>query len=100
MTALGLARAAEAGYQHDFDVPAIARSVLDSLDEDTLTPGDLGLCLWLDQRLGTDRADAILSRIGPAVAASGGLQGCEGMEIAWIAIGAAESVAQRSRLNN
>ena len=75
MAALGLARAAEAGYQHDVDVPAIARSVLDSLDEDTLTPGDLGVCLWLDQRLGTDRADAILSRISPAVAASGGLKG-------------------------
>ena len=92
MTALGLARAAEAGHEHDYDVERIATLVLDR-DGSARRPGDLGLALWLDARLGGSRVPRIVKQIGDALARTDGLAGCDGQELGWLITGGAEAVA-------
>lgn len=57
-------------------------------DDPSLHPGDL----WLDRRAGNDQTAALLSALDRPLAA-GGVRTREGMEVAWIAIGASGSVA-------
>lgn len=92
MTCLGLERASRAGYQHGFDTRQLAAAVYDRLEDAALKPGDLGLALWMDARLGTGRAESIARMLSRSLERSGGLPAREGMEVAWIVIGAAEAL--------
>lgn len=89
MTWLGLARAAAAGYGHGFDLDRMRDAFLERVDSPELAPGDLGLYLWAEARAGGSRAADLEARLGPALAAAGGLEAREGMELAWIVQGLA-----------
>jgi hypothetical protein len=94
MVALGLLRAASAGYELDVDLDALLDLLFAEAADPSLAPGDAGLLLWLDRRAGRDNAlaliDACQRRLGES---EGGLAARQGMEVAWIALGAVESVA-------
>ena len=89
MTWLGLARAAAAGYEHGFDLDRMRAAFLEHVDSPDLAPGDLGLYLWAEARAGGSGAAGLEARLGPALAAGGGLEAREGMELAWIVQGLA-----------
>ncbi|HEY7562162.1 MAG TPA: hypothetical protein VH650_08310 [Gaiellaceae bacterium] len=89
MTWLGLTRAEAAGYEHGFDLDRMRGAFLAEVDSPELAPGDLGLYLWADARAGGDGAADLGARLGPALAAGGGLEAREGMELAWIVQGLA-----------
>jgi hypothetical protein len=97
MTALGLLRARAAGYEVGVDVDALVDLILAKRDDPALKPGDAGLLLWLDRRAGRDHAGTLLSSIDRRLDPAGGWAAREGMEVAWIAIGASEAVAQGMR---
>jgi hypothetical protein len=94
MVALGLLRARAAGYDVGVDVDELVDLILSERDDPELKPGDAGLLLWLDRRAGREHASALLSHIDRRLGQAGGLEAREGMEVAWIAIGASEAVAQ------
>ena len=58
---LGLARARGSKQKVDVDIETVYREL--GSYQNGLSPGDLGLLLWLDHRLGGIRAEAILNRI-------------------------------------
>ena len=89
MTWLGLARAGAAGYEHGFDLDRMRGAFLEEVDSPDLAPGDLGLYLWAEARAGGSGAAGLEARLGPALAAGGGLEAREGMELAWIVQGLA-----------
>jgi hypothetical protein len=89
MTWLGLARSEAAGYAHGFDLDGMRAAFLEEVDALELEPGDLGLYLWADARAGGGDAADLAARLGPALAAAGGLEAREGMELAWIVQGLA-----------
>jgi hypothetical protein len=91
IAALGMLRAKAAGYEVDCDLEELVDSLLASSDDPSLTPGDLGLMLWLDRRAGRDRAGDLLNALDRRL--PDGLSSLEGMEVAWIAIGASECAA-------
>lgn len=97
MVALGLLRARAAGYDVGVDLEELVDLILAERENPELKPGDAGLLLWLDRRAGRDHASALLSHIDRRLGQSGGLAGREGMEVAWIAIGASEAVSQGLR---
>jgi hypothetical protein len=93
MAELGLLRARAAGYELPFDVdelPAIDRR---ELDAGNLTPGDIGLMLWIDARRGAGLGDELADRLDHALSASGGLPARLGMELGWIVSGLAHHAA-------
>jgi hypothetical protein len=93
MAELGLLRARAAGYALPLDVdelPAIDRR---ELDAGNLTPGDIGLLLWIDARRGAGRGGELADRLDRALAASGGLPARLGMELGWIVSGLAHHAA-------
>ena len=92
MVALGMLRARLAGYCVDPRLDQFIDELLRFAHEPSLTPGDLGLLLWLDRRANADRAADLLSAITGDLERSGGLRAKEGMELAWIALGASEAV--------
>jgi hypothetical protein len=81
---LGLARARASKHNVDIDIEAIYRK-LDSY-ENVLSPGDLGLQLWLDHRLGSIRAEAIVNRLTSLLRTSDWHK-IVTMELAWILTG-------------
>lgn len=88
MVSLGFARAAAAGY----DLPRTAGEQLDAAlsDPAALTLGDRGLAVWSMARLGRANTMAMLDDlIGVTDEA---LAPLEGMEVAWLVIGAAAAV--------
>jgi hypothetical protein len=84
MSLLGLARARASKHNIDIDIEAIYRD-LDSY-QNVLSPGDLGLQLWLDHRLGSIRAEAILNRLRNVLRGSDWHK-IDTMELAWILTG-------------
>lgn len=97
MVALGLLRARAAGYDVGIDLDGLVDLILCERDNPELKPGDAGLLLWLDRRAGRDHAGVLLSHIDRRLGQAGGLAAREGMEVAWIAIGASEAVSQGMR---
>ncbi len=97
MVALGMLRARDAGYDVGADLDALVDLILAERDDPALKPGDAGLLLWLDRRAGREHASALLSSIDRRLDPAGGWAAREGMEVAWIAIGASEAVAQGAR---
>lgn len=88
MVALGMARAERTGYDLSTSAGELAERVLSAKSE--LTPGDLGLLLWLLSRIGHERAEAIVTEL--SVIDTDELVALEGMEIAWLVTGAASAV--------
>ncbi len=81
---LGLARGRASKQKVEIDIEAVYRELASY--ENGLSPGDLGLLLWLDHRLGSMRADAILNRIRSLLCASDWHK-IDTMELAWILTG-------------
>ncbi len=97
IVALGLLRARSAGYPVNGEIDELVELLLAQHDHPSLDPGDLGLLLWLDRRAGHDQAAALLASLDRRLLAAGGVAAREGMEVAWIAIGASECVAGDAR---
>ncbi|HEY7707685.1 MAG TPA: hypothetical protein VH968_11030 [Gaiellaceae bacterium] len=91
MTEIGLRRATAAGVEHPFDLDRIRTASLGELGSDELRPGDFGLHLWADSLARRDRGEELEGLLERALAESGGLEGREGMEVAWIVQGLALS---------
>lgn len=93
MALLGLLKARDHGYSLESDPDAIHLALLDRLDDPELEPGDLGLHLWVDARVGGGRGAELVDRLERALAAHDGLSGRLGMEMGWIVTGLAHQVA-------
>jgi hypothetical protein len=87
---LGLLRAEASGRGHPFDTGRLKSLLVDELGEPEVTPGDIGLLLWADARSGTEATDRLLNALRTSLERSG-LDQLEGMEVAWIATGLAET---------
>jgi hypothetical protein len=84
MTYIGLAKGDGSG----FDLEAIRSALWSGLEAPNLRPGDLGLFLWADGVRGEgSRVDELVARADRAFADAEGVQGREGQEVAWLAIG-------------
>jgi hypothetical protein len=90
MVLLGLLRVEARGREHPFDTARLKALLIDGLDEPEVTPGDVGLLLWADARSGTEATDRLERALRRSLERSG-LGNLEGMEVAWIATGLAET---------
>ena len=81
---LGLARARASNHAVEIDIEAIYRELMSY--EDVFSPGDLGLQLWLDHRLGGIRAEAVVHRLRNLLRSSDWHK-IVTMELAWILTG-------------
>jgi hypothetical protein len=93
MVELGLLRAQAAGYAVPFDLEELDAVAWRQLDTGELTPGDIGLMLWIDARRAGGKGAKLADRLDGALAASGGLGARLGMELGWIVTGLAEHLA-------
>jgi len=93
MVELGLLRAHAAGYELPFDIDELDAATWRELDRATLTPGDIGLMLWIDARREVGRGMDLANRLDAALAAAGGLGARLGMELGWIVTGLAHHAA-------
>jgi hypothetical protein len=93
MVELGLLRAQAAGYAVPFDLEELDAVAWRELDTGELTPGDIGLMLWIDARRAGGKGAKLADRLDGALAASGGLGARLGMELGWIVTGLAEHLA-------
>jgi hypothetical protein len=87
MAALGLLRAVENGHEHRLDLPGATARVVEEMSLATTQLGDLGLCLWLDRRAQGAEGDRIAHALVRGLRGGAGLEKCEGMQLAWMAIG-------------
>ena len=88
ITLLGLIKAGNAGYSIDFNLNRIWKAALSELGSSSITPGDIGLYLWVDTELGGENTTGLLQKLEGSAGASDGWVSCLGMEIGWIIIGA------------
>ena len=88
MVALGFQRAAAAGYR----VPRPASELLDLVlnHPAALSLGDRGLALWASTRVDDGRAEGFVKELADVPTSS--VRGLEGMEIAWLVLGAVAAV--------
>jgi hypothetical protein len=87
---LGLLRAEARGLDHPFDTARLKALLIDELDVPEVTPGDIGLLLWADARSGMEETDRLERALRRSLGRSA-LENLEGMEVAWIATGLAET---------
>jgi hypothetical protein len=87
---LGLLRAERRGRGHPFDTAGLKSLLIDQLDAPEITPGDVGLLLWADARSGTEATERLMNALRRALGRSC-FDGLEGLEVAWIATGLAET---------
>lgn len=90
---LGLLRARAAGVDVPQDLDALVAAADRSAE---LTPGDVGLRLWVEARRRGDDVAALTERLSASLDQRP-LHELEGMEVAWIAIGLAETGASTAR---
>jgi len=93
MVELGLLRAQAAGYAVPFDLEQLDAVAWGELEAGELTPGDIGLMLWIDARRDGGRGEELADRLDRALGRSGGLGARLGMELGWIITGLAHHVA-------
>ena len=93
MVELGLLRAQAAGYVVPFDLDELDAVAWRELEAGQLTPGDIGLMLWIDARRAGGCGAGLADRLDRALAANGGLGARLGMELGWIVTGLAHHVA-------
>ena len=87
ITLLGLIKANNAGYSITLDINRIWKATLSELGSSSVTPGDIGLYLWVDSELNGENTEGLLHKLESSGGASGGWPSCIGMEIGWIIIG-------------
>jgi hypothetical protein len=87
MVDLGLAKAEAHGYSHGLGTAAIREALAATPAEPALVPGDLGLLLWRDAVRAERRGEELAAGLERSIDAHSGLQGREGMELAWIVQG-------------
>jgi hypothetical protein len=93
MVELGLLRAQAAGYDVPIDVEELNAVAWRELEAGELTPGDIGLMLWVDARRNGDGGAELADRLQAALASNGGLGSQLGMELGWIVTGLAHHIA-------
>jgi hypothetical protein len=93
MVELGLMRAQAAGYAVPFDLEELDALGWLELKAGALTPGDIGLMLWIDARRDGGSGAMLADRLDAALAANGGLGARLGMELGWIVTGLSHHVA-------
>jgi hypothetical protein len=93
MVELGLLRARAAGHALPFDIDELQPLSWRELEAGRLTPGDIGLMLWVDARRGAGRGAELAERLDTALATAGGLPRRLGMELGWIVTGLAHHAA-------
>jgi hypothetical protein len=93
MVELGLLRAQAAGYTVPFDLDEIDAVAWRELEVGGMTPGDIGLMLWIDARREGGRGAGLAERLDAALMRSGGLGARLGMELGWIITGLAHHAA-------
>jgi hypothetical protein len=93
MVELGLLRAQTAGYTVPFDLEELDAVAWRELEAGELTPGDIGLMLWIDSRRSGGRGAELADRLDAALVVSGGLGARLGMELGWIVTGLAHHLA-------
>ena len=93
MVELGLLRAQAAGYAVPFDLEELDAVAWRELKAGELTPGDIGLMLWIDARRSGGFGEELADRLDAALAGSAGLAARLGMELGWIVTGLAHHVA-------
>ena len=91
MCLLGLQRAQAAGLDVPVAPGGLLRLVVDEIGSPEMTVGDLGLLLWADSRAEAQWRDKIAFTIHGRVGS--GFPDLEGLELAWVVIGAAEARA-------
>lgn len=92
MVLLGIERARAAGFSCPFDEEQMKQSVMREIDSENITPGDLGLWLWIISRYRMKQSDGLIARLKGKIEAKGGLLYLLGMELAWIVIGLASGI--------
>ena len=90
---LGLLRAEDNGIEHPFHSGALRSRLLSELDSPDLTPGDFGLALWAESRMDGSAAAEIVAALARRLGDRSALESLITTEVAWIAIGLAESEA-------
>jgi hypothetical protein len=93
MVELGLLKARAAGYAVPFDLDELDAVTWSEIDGAALSPGDLGLMLWIDARRGGGRGEELADRLDAALSVKGGLGARLGMELGWIVTGLAHHAA-------
>ena len=93
MVELGLVRARAAGYAVPFDIDELDAVAWRELEAGALTPGDIGLMLWVDARREGGRGEELADRLDAALTVEGGLGARLGMELGWIVTGLAHHIA-------
>ena len=91
MCLLGLQRARRAGLSVPIEPDELLRLAVDEIAAPEMTVGDLGLLLWADSRAEGQWRDKAAFTIHGRVGA--GFPDLEGLELAWLVIGAAEARA-------
>ncbi len=86
---LGLLRAQRAGRSVPIEPDRLREAVDRSLGRPETTPGDLGLCLWVESRADTGAAERLVASLDESLGARDGLAAREGLELAWIVTGLA-----------
>lgn len=93
MVELGLLKAQAAGYAVPFELDQLESVAWREMDERSLSPGDIGLMLWIDARRNAGRGPELADRLDAALRATGGLARLVGMELGWIVTGLAQQIA-------
>ena len=93
MVLLGLERARAAGWSHKFEVEQILDKVIKAIATTKASPGDLGLCLWIVARCRAGHSDDLINRLRTRLNTTGGFPYLQGMEVSWIVIGLAQTLA-------
>ena len=88
---LGLQRARGAGIDVPVDPDELLRLTVEEIGAEEMTVGDLGLLLWADSRAGGHWRDKVAFTLHGRM--GGGDPDLEGLELSWVAIGAAEAGA-------
>jgi hypothetical protein len=93
MVELGLLRAQAAGYAVPFEIDELDQVAWRELAAGELTPGDIGLMLWIDARRGGEYGKELAGHLDASLVANGGLGARLGMELGWIVTGLAHHLA-------
>ena len=94
MVELGLLKARDAGYALPFNVDELESVAWHELREQSLSPGDVGLMLWIDARRRGGNGTELVGRLAGALRVAGGLPACLGMELGWIVTGLAHHMVE------
>jgi hypothetical protein len=87
---VGLLR--DAGIRPSVDPAELKGALIGELGAPEIRAGDLGLALWADARSGSELAPRALSALAELLGRTG-LEPLEGLEVSWVAVGAAEAAA-------